>query len=182
MRKSAAILIGLWVICMTCATSICAATAPNKLDTLKIFIQKKILYDEYVSVDSVICWSENILPDLKADNRNKETYFITATTCQRLYTAGRYQPCHRPGTADVRRSQRNRIRFRHGSCQPSYRRRLHHSQSIRQSIGGVSKRFKGIKPYLSATSLPYATFTKSIQYFTAQRPTGKSKERIKRYR
>ena len=41
MRKSAAILIGLWVICMTCATSICAATVPNKLDTLKVFIKKK---------------------------------------------------------------------------------------------------------------------------------------------
>ena len=71
---------------MTCATSICAATAPNKLDTLKIFIQKKILYDEYVSVDSVICWSENILPDLKADNRNKETYFLLQLQLANAYT------------------------------------------------------------------------------------------------
>ena len=86
MRKSAAILIGLWVICMTCATSICAATVPNKLDTLKVFIQKKILYDEYVSVDSVICWSENILPDLKADNRNKETYFLLQLQLANAYT------------------------------------------------------------------------------------------------
>lgn len=86
MRKSAAILIGLWVICMTCATSICAATVPNKLDTLKVFIKKKILYDEYVSVDSVICWSENILPDLKADNRNKETYFLLQLQLANAYT------------------------------------------------------------------------------------------------
>ena len=86
MRKSAAILIELWVICMTCATSIWAATVPNKLDTLKVFIKKKILYDEYVSVDSVICWSENILPDLKADNRNKETYFLLQLQLANAYT------------------------------------------------------------------------------------------------
>ena len=71
---------------MTCTTSICAATVPNKLDTLKVFIKKKILYDEYVSVDSVICWSENILPDLKADNRNKETYFLLQLQLANAYT------------------------------------------------------------------------------------------------
>ena len=39
------------------------------------FLRKKILYDEYVPVDSVICWSENILPTIKTNNRNDENYF-----------------------------------------------------------------------------------------------------------
>ena len=37
-------------------------------------------------MDSVICWSENILPDLKADNRNKETYFLLQLQLANAYT------------------------------------------------------------------------------------------------
>ena len=87
MRKDVAVLMVLWVMCIPYATFICASATPNKLDTLKAFLRKKILYDEYVPIDSVICWSENILP------------VITR----------RHQPRHRPGTTNVRRSQRNGI-------------------------------------------------------------------------
>ena len=61
MRKDVAVLMVLWVMCIPYATFICASATPNKLDTLKAFLRKKILYDEYVPVDSVICWSGNIL-------------------------------------------------------------------------------------------------------------------------
>ena len=60
MRKDVAVLMVLWVMCIPYATFICASATPNKLDTLKAFLRKKILYDEYVPIDSVICWSENI--------------------------------------------------------------------------------------------------------------------------
>ena len=55
MRKDVAVLMVLWVMCIPYATFICASATPNKLDTLKAFLRKKILYDEYVPIDSVIC-------------------------------------------------------------------------------------------------------------------------------
>ena len=45
-NKNAAILIALWSVCISYATSIFAATNPNRLDTLKVFVQKKILYND----------------------------------------------------------------------------------------------------------------------------------------
>ena len=50
MRKDVAVLMVLWVMCIPYATFICASATPNKLDTLKAFLRKKILYDEYVPV------------------------------------------------------------------------------------------------------------------------------------
>ena len=54
MRKDVAVLMVLWVMCIPYATFICASATPNKLDTLKAFLRKKILYNEYVPIDSVI--------------------------------------------------------------------------------------------------------------------------------
>ena len=54
MRKDVAVLMVLWVMCIPYATFICASATPNKLDTLKAFLRKKILYDEYVPIDSII--------------------------------------------------------------------------------------------------------------------------------
>lgn len=71
MRKDVAVLMVLWVMCIPYATFICASATPNKLDTLKAFLRKKILYDEYVPVDSVICWSENILPTINIIRKSK---------------------------------------------------------------------------------------------------------------
>lgn len=86
MRKDVAVLMVLWVMCIPYATFICASATPNKLDTLKAFLRKKILYDEYVPVDSVICWSENILPTIKTNNRNDENYFLLQLQLANAYT------------------------------------------------------------------------------------------------
>ncbi|HAX55837.1 sensor histidine kinase [Bacteroides stercoris] len=86
MRKDVAVLMVLWVMCIPYATFICASATPNKLDTLKAFLRKKILYDEYVPIDSVICWSENILPIIKTNNRNDENYFLLQLQLANAYT------------------------------------------------------------------------------------------------
>lgn len=86
MRKDVAVLMVLWVMCIPYATFICASATPNKLDTLKAFLRKKILYDEYVPIDSVICWSENILPVIKTNNRNDENYFLLQLQPANAYT------------------------------------------------------------------------------------------------
>lgn len=86
MRKDVAVLMVLWVMCISYATFICASATPNKLDTLKAFLRKKILYDEYVPIDSVICWSENILPVIKTNNRNDENYFLLQLQLANAYT------------------------------------------------------------------------------------------------
>jgi hypothetical protein len=86
MRKDVAVLMVLWVMCIPYATFICASATPNKLDTLKAFLRKKILYDEYVPIDSVICWSENILPVIKTNNRNDENYFLLQLQLANAYT------------------------------------------------------------------------------------------------
>ena len=85
-RKSSAILMILWGICITFATSICAATNVNKLDTLKTFVKKKILYNEYIPLDSVICWSESVLPDLRTKNQDKGNYFLLQLQLANAYT------------------------------------------------------------------------------------------------
>lgn len=86
MRKDVAVLMVLWVMCIPYATFICASATPNKLDTLKAFLRKKILYDEYVPIDSVIRWSENILPVIKTNNRNDENYFLLQLQLANAYT------------------------------------------------------------------------------------------------
>lgn len=86
MRKDVAVLMVLWVMCIPYATFICASATPNKLDTLKAFLRKKILYDKYVPIDSVICWSENILPVIKTNNRNDENYFLLQLQLANAYT------------------------------------------------------------------------------------------------
>lgn len=50
------------------------------------FSSKKILYNEYVPIDSVICWSENILPVIKTNNRNDENYFLLQLQLANAYT------------------------------------------------------------------------------------------------
>lgn len=70
----------------TSALPICAAANLHKLDILKSFVQKKILYDEHVPVDSVICWSEGILPDMRKDNKDKESYFLLQLQLANAYT------------------------------------------------------------------------------------------------
>jgi len=167
MRKDVAVLMVLWVMCIPYATFICASATPNKLDTLKAFLRKK----------NTLRWirtgRQRHLLERKhpADYQDKQSewrklLFAAIATCQCLYITRRHQPRHRPGTTNVRRSQRNGIWVRNCSCQPSHRRCLHHSQSMRQSIGFVPRCFKGIKPSLAATSLPDTTLIKDIQCFT----------------
>lgn len=53
-----------------------AITNQEKLEILQSFVLKKILYDEYLSVDSVISWSEELLPAIKQNDKDKEMYFL----------------------------------------------------------------------------------------------------------
>ena len=87
-NKNAAILIALWSVCISYATSIFAATNPNRLDTLKVFVQKKILYNEEIPVDSVICWSESILPDIRKTNKTKQLIFYYNSSLPMLTHCG----------------------------------------------------------------------------------------------
>lgn len=53
-----------------------ASASHNKSDILKSFVSKKILYNESTPVDSVISWTEEILPRLKQSGKDKEMYFL----------------------------------------------------------------------------------------------------------
>lgn len=53
-----------------------ASAHREKSDILKSFVLKKILYNESVPVDSVIGWTEEILPQLKQSGKDKEMYFL----------------------------------------------------------------------------------------------------------
>lgn len=63
-------------------------TTPNeeKLEFLKAFAQKKILYNDLISVDSVIGWSEQLLPAMKRSAKDREMYFLLQLQLANAYT------------------------------------------------------------------------------------------------
>ena len=131
------------------------------------FSSKKNTLRWYVPIDSVICWSENILPVIKTNNRNDENYFLLQLQLANAYTLrGDISLAIDRARLMYEEAKETEYEFRNCSCQPSHRRCLHHSQSMRQSIGFVPGCFKGIKPSLAATSLPDTTLIKDIQCFT----------------
>ena len=75
-RKKAAIWTLLCGILLLSSGKTHAATNQDKLETLKTFVHKKILYDKATSVDSVINWSEQLLPSMKQKGKDKEMYFL----------------------------------------------------------------------------------------------------------
>lgn len=86
MRRAAIILILLGGILIAPAGNLHAAVDLGKIEILKQFARKKILYNDSVSVDSVISWSEQLLPVLKQHRYKKETYFLLQLQLANAYT------------------------------------------------------------------------------------------------
>ena len=76
MRHKTTILILLWGILSASSDEIYATTNGERLNILKAFTQKGILYDDSVSIDSVIEWSERLLPPLEPTEKGDEMYFL----------------------------------------------------------------------------------------------------------
>lgn len=75
MGKKAIILALIGQVLLTSASAVYAATRQEKQSILQSFIKRQVLYDDTVSVDSVIAWSEQLLPTLKS-GKDKEIYFL----------------------------------------------------------------------------------------------------------
>lgn len=86
MRRTAVTLALLCGIFIIFSDNIYATTNQEKIETLKAFVRKKILYDELVTVDSVINWSEQLLPDMKQSGKDKEMYFLLQLQLANAYT------------------------------------------------------------------------------------------------
>lgn len=86
MRRAAIILILLGGILIAPAGNLRAAVDLGKIEILKQFARKKILYNDSISVDSVISWSEQLLPVLKQHRYKKETYFLLQLQLANAYT------------------------------------------------------------------------------------------------
>lgn len=86
MKRAAIILILLGGILIAPAGNLRAAVDLGKIEILKQFARKKILYNDSISVDSVISWSEQLLPVLKQHRYKKETYFLLQLQLANAYT------------------------------------------------------------------------------------------------
>lgn len=86
MRKRLVILILFGGMLLISFSKIYAITNQEKLEVLQSFVLKKILYDECLSVDSVISWSEELLPVIKQKGENKEMYFLLQLQLANAYT------------------------------------------------------------------------------------------------
>ena len=62
-----------------------AITNSEKQRILQSFVRRQVLYDDSVSVDSVIVWSEQLLPTLKS-GKDKEIYFLLQLQLANAYT------------------------------------------------------------------------------------------------
>ena len=57
----------------------------EKQSILQSFVKRQVLYDDSVSIDSVIAWSEQLFPILQS-NEDKETYFLLQLQLANAYT------------------------------------------------------------------------------------------------
>lgn len=62
-----------------------AATKQDKQKILESFVERKVLYDSIIPLDSVILWSEQLLPTLQSE-KNKETFFLLQLQLANAYT------------------------------------------------------------------------------------------------
>lgn len=62
-----------------------AVTNKEKQRILQSFVERQVLYDDTTSVDSVISWSEQLLPILKLE-KDKEIYFLLQLQLANAYT------------------------------------------------------------------------------------------------
>lgn len=70
---------------LTSVNSISAATDQDKQKILESFAGRQILYDDAIPVDSVILWSEQLLPSMRSA-KNKEMYFLLQLQLANAYT------------------------------------------------------------------------------------------------
>lgn len=83
--KKVIILAILGQVILTSVSTLCAATDQYKQKLLESFVEKKILYDDTIPLDSVILWSEQSLPSMRSD-KNKEMYFLLQLQLANAYT------------------------------------------------------------------------------------------------
>lgn len=70
---------------LTSVSSVCATTNQDKQKLLESFVERQVLYDDVISVDSVILWSEQLLPSMSSV-KNKEIYFLLQLQLANAYT------------------------------------------------------------------------------------------------
>lgn len=70
---------------LTSVSSVCATTNQDKQKLLESFVERQVLYDDAISVDSVILWSEQLLPSMSSV-KNKEIYFLLQLQLANAYT------------------------------------------------------------------------------------------------
>lgn len=70
---------------LTSVNSVSAATDQDKQKLLESFVERQILYDDAIPVDSVILWSEQLLPVMRSA-KNKEMYFLLQLQLANAYT------------------------------------------------------------------------------------------------
>lgn len=66
-------------------TSVINATNQSKQKLLESFVERQVLYDDANPIDSVILWSEQILPTMSLA-KNKEMYFLLQLQLANAYT------------------------------------------------------------------------------------------------
>lgn len=70
---------------LTSVNNVSAATDQDKQKLLESFVERQILYDDAIPVDSVILWSEQLLPVMRSA-KNKEMYFLLQLQLANAYT------------------------------------------------------------------------------------------------
>ena len=57
----------------------------EKQSILQSLVKRQVLYDDSISIDSVITWSEQLLPTLQS-NEDRKTYFLLQLKLANAYT------------------------------------------------------------------------------------------------
>ncbi|WP_300701230.1 ATP-binding protein [Bacteroides sp.] len=85
MRTRAIILALLGQILLASVYNVYAITIQDKQKLLESFVERQVLYDDTVSLDSVILWSEQLLPSMRSKS-DKEMYFLLQLQLANAYT------------------------------------------------------------------------------------------------
>lgn len=84
MKKKAIIIALIGQVLFASVCTVYAATIQERQSILQSFVKRQVLYDDSVSVDSVIAWSEQLLPTLTG--KDKEMYFLMQLQLANAYT------------------------------------------------------------------------------------------------
>lgn len=85
MRTRAIILALLAQMLFASVYNVYAITIQDKQKLLESFVERQVLYDDTVSLDSVILWSEQLLPSMRSKS-DKEMYFLLQLQLANAYT------------------------------------------------------------------------------------------------